>query len=315
LAVGTTIATGLEQLRSQIAGAIQRAANATGTGFDYLVATARIESNFNPTAAASTSSARGLYQFIDQTWLGTLKEAGSQLGYGKYADAITRNSSGRYEVSDPAAKAEILALRNDPTANAAMAGVLTNSNRLKLTGRLGRAPTDGELYMAHFLGVGGAGRLIEAKQNNPGQRADAAFPAAAAANRAIFYERGGGARSVSEVHALLESKYAGAMNSPSSRAVAAAGGVQLADASVRAPVIQNSAERNLPELGSFLAAFPQAQMSEPVNAQIAGFAGGARTQPVAPAIQSLWTNAPVANARSASGGFDLFSDRSGNFSG
>lgn len=315
MAVGTTIATGLEQLRSQIAGAIQRAANATGAGFDYLVATARIESNFNPTAAAPTSSARGLYQFIDQTWLGTLKEAGSQLGYGKYADAITRTSSGRYEVSDPAAKTEILALRNDPAANAAMAGVLTNSNRLKLTGRLGRAPTDGELYMAHFLGVGGAGRLIETMQKNPGQRADAVFPAAASANRSIFYDGGGSARSVSQVHALLESKYAGAMNSPSSRAVAAAGGVQLADASVPAPADRSRSERNVPELASFLAAFPQAQMSEPVNAPIVGFAGGSRTQPVAPAIQSLWANAAPTNARGADGGFDLFSDRSGTFSG
>ena len=50
-----------------------------------------MESNFNPKAAATTSSARGLFQFIDQTWLGTVKEAGSQLGYGKYADAISKN--------------------------------------------------------------------------------------------------------------------------------------------------------------------------------------------------------------------------------
>lgn len=313
LAVGTTIATGLEQLRSQVAGAIQRAASATGAGFDYLVATARIESNFNPTAAAPTSSARGLYQFIDQTWLGTLKEAGSQLGYGKYADAIARTPSGRYEVTNPALKDEILALRNDPSANAAMAGVLTNSNRLKLTSRLGRGPTEGELYMAHFLGVGGAGRLIETMQNNPNQRADAVFPAAASANRSIFYDRGS-ARSVSEVHALLESKYAGAMNSPSSRAVAAAGGVQLAEAPTRV-ADSGKTERSVPELASFLAAFPQAQMSEPVNAPIAGFQGGARTQPVAPAVQSLWANAAPANARGPDGGFDLFSDRSGTFSG
>jgi len=63
----------------------QQAANTTGTSFEYLLATAKMESNFNPTASASTSSARGLYQFIDQTWLGTVKEAGAQLGYGKYA--------------------------------------------------------------------------------------------------------------------------------------------------------------------------------------------------------------------------------------
>jgi hypothetical protein len=320
LAVGNTITTGLEQLRSQVAGAIQRAASATGAGFDYLVATARIESNFNPNAAAPTSSARGLYQFIEQTWLGTVKEAGSQLGYGKYADAITKTSSGRYEVSDPAAKAEILALRNDPSANASMAGVLTNSNRLKLTGRLGRAPSDSELYMAHFLGASGAGRLAEAMRDKPGQRADAIFPAAAAANRSIFYDRNGGARSVADVYAVIENKYAGAMNSPSSRAVAAAGGVQLAagaqlaDASTRPPAVA-ATERNVPEVAMFLAAFPQAQISDSGSPTPAAFKGGERAQPVAPAIQSLWANAPPANARSAAGGFDLFSDRSGTFSG
>ena len=67
------------------------ALNTTGTSFEYLLATAKMESNFNPTAGASTSSARGLFQFIDQTWLGTVKEAGAQLGYGKYADAISKS--------------------------------------------------------------------------------------------------------------------------------------------------------------------------------------------------------------------------------
>src|SRR4030081_3694827 len=76
--------------RVGIAGAIKQAANPTGTSFEYLLATAKMESNFNPTASASTSSARGLYQFIDQTWLGTVKEAGAQLGYSQYADAISK---------------------------------------------------------------------------------------------------------------------------------------------------------------------------------------------------------------------------------
>jgi hypothetical protein len=56
--------------------------------------------NLNPKAQASTSSARGLYQFIEQTWLGTVKEAGNAFGYGKYADAITKSDSGRYSVAD-----------------------------------------------------------------------------------------------------------------------------------------------------------------------------------------------------------------------
>ena len=49
-------------------------------------------------------------------------------------------------------------LRDDPDAASAMAAVLTQSNSFKLTGKIGRRPTDGELYMAHFMGVGGAGK-------------------------------------------------------------------------------------------------------------------------------------------------------------
>src|SRR5689334_19512162 len=67
--------------------AIRDAAQATGTSFDYLLATARVESGLDAGAGASTSSARGLFQFIEQTWLSTLKTVGSALGYGQYASA------------------------------------------------------------------------------------------------------------------------------------------------------------------------------------------------------------------------------------
>ena len=89
-----TIAAGVDPARARIAGSIRQAASTTGASFEYLLATAKMESNFNPKATASTSSARGLFQFIDQTWLGTVKEAGPHLGYGQYADAITKNASG-----------------------------------------------------------------------------------------------------------------------------------------------------------------------------------------------------------------------------
>jgi soluble lytic murein transglycosylase-like protein len=76
----------------QIAGAIRQAARSTGISFEYLLTTAQIESNLNPTAQASTSSAKGLYQFIDQTWLATMKQDGPALGLGRYADAISRSA-------------------------------------------------------------------------------------------------------------------------------------------------------------------------------------------------------------------------------
>ncbi len=73
---------------SAVTGASRQAAQATGTSFQYLLATAQVESGLDPQAGASTSSARGLFQFVEQTWLGTMKQSGAALGYGRYADAI-----------------------------------------------------------------------------------------------------------------------------------------------------------------------------------------------------------------------------------
>src|SRR5882672_7974227 len=218
-----TTAAGVDPSRLRIAGAIKQAASNTGASFEYLLATAKMESNFNPKAVASTSSARGLYQFIDQTWLGTVKEAGAQLGYGKYAAAISKSSSGNYYVNDPAARNAIMKLRDDPNAASAMAAVLTQSNSFKLTGKIGRRPTDNELYMAHFMGVGGAAKLISNAEDSPNASAARLFPNAAAANRSIFYERGTGrARSVSEVYSVLTTRYAAATNAKDTRTAFAA---------------------------------------------------------------------------------------------
>src|SRR4026209_1598597 len=139
--IATRISGATTDIGARVTGAISDAAKVTGAGFEYLLNTALRESNLNPNAKAKTSSATGLFQFIDQTWLGTMKQSGASLGYGKYADAITRTSQGKYVVNDPAMRNEIFALRKDASANAKMAGAFDNSNAKFLKERLGRTAT------------------------------------------------------------------------------------------------------------------------------------------------------------------------------
>ncbi|VVT01513.1 transglycosylase SLT domain-containing protein [Erythrobacter sp. EC-HK427] len=190
--------------------AIAAAANRTGVDFGYLLAQAQIESAMDPEAEARTSTASGLFQFIEQTWLDTLYRHGSAHGYGTYADAIGMRG-GRAFVRDPAMRETIMDLRFDPQASSIMAGALASDNRAALLPVLGREPDASELYLAHFLGQGGATRFLRSLQSSPDARADSILPAAARANRPIFYERDGSARTVAEVAQFLRNKVETAM--------------------------------------------------------------------------------------------------------
>ncbi len=190
-----------------VAAAIRDAAQRTGTPFDYLLKTAQRESNLDPKAKASTSSATGLFQFLEQTWLGVLKAEGGKHGLAREAEAITPTGSGRYTVADPDLRSQILALREDPGVASKLAGVFTQKNRETLSGALGREPSQGELYMAHFLGAGGAVDLVRMARDQPGTSAISRFPEAAAANRSVFYSRDGKPRSAGDVYDALAAQH------------------------------------------------------------------------------------------------------------
>ncbi len=188
---------------SPIKQAVRNGAARSGVSFDYLVKTAERESSLNPSAKASTSSAKGLFQFIEQTWLSVVKDQGSKHGLSEYASAISKKSDGRLSVDDPELKEKILNLRSDPELSSVMAGEFTQKNKDHLSSALGRLPTDGELYAAHFLGAKGATDLVVATQADPSKTAASVFPDAAASNRAIFYDKSGRARALSEVYSAL----------------------------------------------------------------------------------------------------------------
>src|SRR5688500_18581466 len=192
--------------RSDVVSAIRQASAQTGVDFSYLMQKASAESSFNPEAQASTSSARGLFQFIDQTWLETLHRHGEAHGLGKAASLITRDSKGELEVKDPAFREEILAMRDNPRIASIMAAELAKDNQTSLEQSLGREVGNAEMYMAHFLGAGGAARFLATLDDNPHLKADNVVPAAANANRSVFYENGK-SLTVNEVYAHFAEKF------------------------------------------------------------------------------------------------------------
>lgn len=164
--------------------ALAAAAAATGTSFEALFHTARLESGLDPGARARTSSATGLFQFIDSTWLQTLARHGARHG-------LAAND-----------RAQALELRKDPLAAALMAAEHMAENGQRLATALGRSADTVDLYLAHFLGPQGAIRFLSQMASAPDTPAVSLFPRAAGANRAIFFADGL-PRSLAEVHALF----------------------------------------------------------------------------------------------------------------
>jgi len=199
----------LRGAHGRVGAAISQASARTGVDFTYLFNQARIESSLNPNARARTSSATGLYQFIEQTWLGTVRRHGAEHGLDWAANAIQRGSNGRYYVADPQMRRAILDLRRNPEASAAMAAEFASDNGRYLESRLGRPAESVDLYLAHFLGAGGAARFLRAHDANPDGAAAAVLPAAARANRWVFYNRNGTPRSFTEIRERFAARIGG----------------------------------------------------------------------------------------------------------
>ena len=155
----------------------------TGVDAELLATFASMESNFDYTVKAGTSSATGWFQFIDKTWDGMLKDHASKYG-------IPPDNKDRY-------------LRKDPRINGLMGAEFLKGNYKILAKALGRAPTDTDLYFAHFLGPVTAAGFLKRDRN---AIAASFYPDQAGANRSIFYKSTGQPRTIGEVYEIFDGK-------------------------------------------------------------------------------------------------------------
>lgn len=198
-------AKGGHQVSPAQAFSVRHAAQATGDKLPYMMALAAQESAFDNNArpldskGCATSSAVGLYQFTDDTWLAMMHRHGAEHGLGHLSRHIKVTQSGSIitsaKVDDPFIRQTIMDLRRDPHVAAAMGAELAGESR--------HVADMGDRYMFHFLGAGAGQQLLAASKNNPSASAADMFQAEAISNKGVFYKKGedGGlvARTVKEV--------------------------------------------------------------------------------------------------------------------
>lgn len=176
---------------SHVLGAIKTASAKTGVDFAYLMEKASAESSFNPTVKAKTSSATGLFQFIDSTWMGMVNKHGAKYGIDTDQD-----------------KQSLLNLRKDPALSSFMAAEFAKDNKTHLEKTVGGDIGNTELYFAHFMGAGGASAFLNQLKQNPNATGADIFPKAANANRNVFYNSATGApRSLQEIYNFFDKKF------------------------------------------------------------------------------------------------------------
>ncbi len=186
---------------------ILKAAHVTGVDPVYMMTLADVESSLSPEAKAPTSSAEGLFQFIDRTWLEIVQLHAADYGFAAAAEAI-KTVNGDPVVSDKD-REWIMNLRTDPYFSALMAGELIKDVERALIAQGERELAEAELYLAHFLGASSAVRFLEVLDRDPNMKASKLFPKAAKANTGLFMEGKGRKRrsvSVAELYNKIDSK-------------------------------------------------------------------------------------------------------------
>lgn len=187
---------------------IEKASEATKISANYLLVLARTESGCRSDAQASTSTAYGMFQFIESTWLIAIHKHGAKYGEQRLAEAVATDVSGRPIMRKPAMREEVLAKRGDAQLAAYLAAELALENAAYIRRNRRGDLTATDLYMAHFLGAHGASEFLQVLDRQPGRHAHEILPRAASANPTVFFERGnrGRPRSVAGVYGFFQTK-------------------------------------------------------------------------------------------------------------
>ncbi len=197
------------------AAAIRLASLRTGVDFGYMMELSSAESGFDHEISAATSSATGLFQFTEDTWLQSLRRYGAWYGMAPLSEQMNNTFDmngvlvGRVE--NPFIRTAAFDLRVQPHLMAMMAGEFQLRNQFRISCVIPRQLNRTEMYFGHFLGASGAITFLQNRARTPAAQAARAFPRQAEANRNVFYSRNKKgqriARSYNDVYAFFNRKF------------------------------------------------------------------------------------------------------------
>jgi peptidoglycan hydrolase-like protein with peptidoglycan-binding domain len=201
---------GRYKIGSDVLAAIQLGSTRTGVDFTFLMELAKVESNFNPTVRAQKSSATGLFQFTDNSWLEAIRIFGADYGLKDYATHVKLIDNVKHEqqqIARSPLQQEVLALRLNPRLSTLLAAENIKRNLQNLSYKTRRDPGRTDLYLSHFFGLTGALMFLKTLDEEPTAIAGDIFPGAAASNLGVFQNREQQPRTVAEVYRWFGSKF------------------------------------------------------------------------------------------------------------
>jgi len=182
----------LEENHRLVRATVQ-AGERTGVEPAFLLAVANLESGMDVNARPKQGgfSARGLFQFIDTTWMRMVKEHGAQHGLEHLAGAIKVDQRrAAVVVPNRQLRKDVLALRKDVEVSTLLTAATFASYKDKIRAALGREAKKTEIYMLHFLGEVAGLAFVKAASETPGAIPGSRFSAAVRANQRIFMDQG-----------------------------------------------------------------------------------------------------------------------------
>jgi hypothetical protein len=151
----------------------------------------------------------GPLRFGERAWMRALHENPAEAGANGYAGRVFVTSGGRFYVPTAGDRRRILDARNDAALASRLARAAADRNAVRMHTALHRAPTAGDLYIAHVFGPETAVSLVRAAGEEPNAVLKKRFPELA--NLAV--ESAGGAASAITVEQFYR-RLSGSLHEP-----------------------------------------------------------------------------------------------------